>query len=72
MKVYFYGGASVRITIAYYDTSTDVITVTYNGNSFWMNYPLDAGKTIKRIRWENLEWWNPGRVWVDIATVYFS
>ncbi|KKN27792.1 hypothetical protein LCGC14_0860960 [marine sediment metagenome] len=72
MKIWFSGGGNVRITISYYDSSSDVWYVTQNGYSSWIWHALDAGKTVKRIRWENLEWWFPGRVWVDIATIFYD
>lgn len=72
MKVYFIGGGNVKLTISYYDGSSDVLYVTKNGYSLLFWYALDAGKTVKRIRWENLEWWVPGKVWVDVATVFYD
>lgn len=71
MKLYFSGGGTVKVTVSYYGGTSDVFTFS-SGTQIWFWKPFDSGKTISRIRWENIEWWNSGRVYVDIAVVYYD
>ncbi|KKM75056.1 hypothetical protein LCGC14_1394150 [marine sediment metagenome] len=69
MKFYFSGEGTVKITVSYYDGTSD--SFTYSESEIWNLKPLDTGKTISRKRWENTEWWIKGQVWVDVAVIYY-
>lgn len=68
----FTGGGNVRIKVTYYEGGTSTFYLTATGDYVMKWYDLTDTKTVQKVEFYNLEWWFPGKVYVDMCILYYG
>ncbi len=69
----FTGGGSISVKIIYTDETYDTYGELQTGGTYHtVTYEIDDDKSVFIVRFYNLEWWLPGKIYIDYLAVHYT
>lgn len=68
----FVGGGLLEFSIVFHEGGSVAISESATGGYVTKIYNIPADKTVKWIRFQNYEWWNPGYVYIDFCIAVYD